>query len=46
MEYWVVVEGLTKELFAVAPDVATPLAPGADVAIKLAASGVAVVPQS
>jgi iron(III) transport system ATP-binding protein len=46
MEYWVVVEGLTKELFAVAPDVAIPLAPGADVAIKLASSGVAVVPQS
>jgi iron(III) transport system ATP-binding protein len=45
MEYWVVADGLAKELFVIAPDVATPFAPGAEVAIRLAQSGVAVVPQ-
>jgi iron(III) transport system ATP-binding protein len=43
MEYWVSAEGLAKELFVVAPDVAAPFAPGADVAIRLASSGVSVV---
>jgi iron(III) transport system ATP-binding protein len=45
MEYWVAADGLSKELFAISPDVETPFAPGVDVAIRLAASGVAVVPQ-
>jgi iron(III) transport system ATP-binding protein len=45
MEYWVVAEGLTRELFVIAPEVVTPFVPGADVAITLAPSGVAVVPQ-
>jgi iron(III) transport system ATP-binding protein len=45
MEYWVRAEGVARELFVIAPDVAVPFAPGADVAIRLAPSGVAVVPQ-
>jgi hypothetical protein len=45
MEYWVVADGLTKELFVMAPEVAAPFVPGADVAIRLVPSGVAVVPQ-
>jgi len=43
MEYWLAADGLSKELFVIAPDVETPLPPGADVAIRLAHSGVAVV---
>jgi len=43
MEYWVAAEGLTQELFVIAPDVMAPLAPGDAVAISLASSGVAVV---
>jgi iron(III) transport system ATP-binding protein len=46
MEYWVLADGLSKELFVIAPDVDAPLSPGADVAIRLAHSGVAVVPQA
>ena len=46
MEYWLAAEGLTKELFVIDPDVVAPMAPGADVAIRLAPSGVAVVPQA
>ncbi len=45
MEYWLAAEGLNKELFVIAPDVDAPLAPGADVAIRLARSGVAIVPK-
>ena len=45
MEYWVAVDDLTRELFAIAPDVAAPLVPGTPVAIRLASSGVAVVPR-
>ena len=37
--------GSGKELFVIDPAVETPLAPGADVAIRLARSGVSVVPQ-
>jgi iron(III) transport system ATP-binding protein len=43
MEYWIAAEGLSSELFVIAPDVVTPLPPGAAVGIRLAASGVAVV---
>ena len=46
MEYWLIADGLSKELFVITPDVEAPLAPGADVAIRLARSGVAVVPQA
>jgi iron(III) transport system ATP-binding protein len=45
MEYWVVADGLARELFVIAPDVSTPFVPGAQVAITLTPSGVAVVPQ-
>ena len=46
MEYGVVADGLTRELFVMAPDVASPFSHGADVAIRLAPSGVALVPQN
>jgi iron(III) transport system ATP-binding protein len=45
MEYWVVVDGLSKELFVIAPDVEAPFAAGDEVAITLALSGVALVSQ-
>ena len=45
MEYWVVVDGLSKELFVIAPDVEAPFAAGDEVAINLALSGVALVSQ-
>ncbi len=44
MEYWVAVEGLAKDLFVIAPDVAAPFAIGDAVAVALGASGVALVP--
>jgi iron(III) transport system ATP-binding protein len=45
MEYWVAVEGLSKELFVIAPDVEAPFVPGQEVAVTLALSGVALVQQ-
>ena len=45
MEYWVAADGLSTELFIIGPDVATPLSVGAQVGIRLAGSGVAVVPR-
>ena len=45
MEYWVAVEGLSKELFVIAQDVEAPFVPGDEVAIILAHSGVALVQQ-
>jgi iron(III) transport system ATP-binding protein len=46
MEYWVAAEGLTTELFVIAPDVAAPLPVDVQVGIRLAPSGVAVVPRA
>jgi hypothetical protein len=43
MEYWVAVDGLSKELFVIAQDVEAPFVPGDEVAITLAHSGVALV---
>ena len=43
MEYWVAADGLTKELFVIAPDVEAPFVPGDEVAITLALRGVALV---
>jgi iron(III) transport system ATP-binding protein len=43
MEYWVAVDGLSKELFVIAQDVEAPFVPGDEVAIALAHSGVALV---
>ena len=45
MEYWVVIAGLDKELFVIAPDVEAPLAASDPVTVTLAHSGVALVPQ-
>ena len=45
MEYWIVIAGLDKELFVVAPDVEAPLAASDPVTVTLAHSGVALVPQ-
>jgi iron(III) transport system ATP-binding protein len=45
MEYWVVVDGLSKELFVMAQDVEAPFAAGDEVSISLALSGVALVSQ-
>jgi iron(III) transport system ATP-binding protein len=45
MEYWLVADGIGKELFAVAQEVEAPFAPGDAVAVTLAHSGVALVPQ-
>jgi len=44
-EYWVAVAGIDSELFAVAPDVEHPFAPGDAVAVTLAPAGIALVPQ-
>ena len=43
MEYSVAVDGLSKELFVIAPDVEAPFVPGDEVAITLALRGVALV---
>jgi len=43
MEYWVSVEGLPKELFAVCQEVHRPLAAGDPVAVTVALSGAALV---
>ena len=45
MEYWVAADGLARELFVVASDLAGAFPPGAHVTIRLAPSGVTVVPQ-
>jgi iron(III) transport system ATP-binding protein len=45
MEYWVTVEGLDKELFAVARDVESPLVAGNAVSVSLDRTGIALVPQ-
>jgi iron(III) transport system ATP-binding protein len=45
MEYWVVADGLARELFVIAPDIDGAFPPGAHVTIRLAPSGVTVVPQ-
>jgi iron(III) transport system ATP-binding protein len=45
MEYWVIADGLAKELLVIAPDVTAPFAPGAQVLIRLAPSGIAIVTQ-
>ncbi len=45
MEYWVLADGLTQELFVIAADVDAPYVVGADVTIRLAPTGVAVVRQ-
>jgi iron(III) transport system ATP-binding protein len=45
MEYWVAVDGCSKELFAIAHDVEAPFATGDEVAITLTLGGVALVPQ-
>jgi hypothetical protein len=45
MEYWIVADGLSTELFVIAQDVVAPLPPGLEVDIRLASSGVAVVPR-
>ena len=45
MEYWVMVDGLSIELFAIAQDVEAPFAAGDEVAITLVLSGVALVSQ-
>ena len=46
MEYWVLAEGLEKELFVIAPDVAAPLRVGQEVSVRLAPHGVALVPRA
>jgi iron(III) transport system ATP-binding protein len=46
MEYWVLAEGLEKELFVIAPEVAAPLRAGQEVPVRLAPHGIAVVPRA
>ena len=43
MEYWVRADGLSIELFVIAPDVTTPLVPGRCAALRLADCGISVV---
>ena len=43
MEYWIAVEGLAAELFAISADVMAPLPPGAAVGVRLGAAGVALM---
>ncbi len=45
MEYWVVVAGLDKELFVIAPDVERPMVAGNAVSVSLAHTGAALVRQ-
>jgi iron(III) transport system ATP-binding protein len=45
MEYWVAVDGLSKEMFVIAQDVEAPFAAGDEVVVTVALGGVALVPQ-
>ena len=45
MEYWVAVDGFSKDLFVIAQDVERPFAAGDEVAVTLTLGGVALLPQ-